>query len=239
MFTTPLIRFLFLALALAPACFTGAFPGSLHAQTVVRFQPLLAGEPLVLASGSEDNLGAAAGARKVEVLRWYLSDLELLRNGRTVFSPQKRHHLLDAEKPESLQLQLNTAPGLAYNELRFTLGVDSLTAAAGAFGEDLDPTNGMYWTWRSGYINFKLEGTVPECPARKNRFQFHIGGFQKPFASQREVRLAVSPAESHVIQVDLDRFFEAVNLKRQYQVMSPSTKSAELADLLVQVFKLK
>ena len=210
--------------------------GSLCGQTTVRFEPVLNDSTFTITNKNDKNLGAAAGAVKVEVLRWYLSDLTLLRNGKPVCTTEKRHHLLDAEKPGSLQLQLNTEPNLAYDELRFTLGVDSLTAAAGAFGGDLDPTNGMYWTWRSGYINFKLEGTSPECPARKKRFQFHIGGFQGPFASQREVRLAASPTPLVHIEVDLDRFFTAVDLAKEYQVMSPSETSAELADLLGGVF---
>lgn len=215
-----------------------ALSGSLRAQTVVHFLPTLAGKPLVLAQDTDTDLGADAGARQVETLRWYLSDLELLRDGKPVFVAKKRHHLLDAAQPESLSLHLPTGPDLHYDELRFILGVDSLTAASGAFGEDLDPTNGMYWTWRSGYINFKLEGSAPECPARKHRFQFHVGGFQGPFASQRQVRLPVSPAEVIRINVNLDRFFKAVDLKKQYQVMSPNAGSAELADLLVELFRL-
>lgn len=216
------------------------FSGVLSGQTVISFEPVLDGQALVLDAGSATGFeGAAAGAKKVEVLRWYLSNLELLRDGKAVFTPQKRHHLFDAEKPASLRLQLATEPDLSYDELRFTLGVDSLTAASGVFGEDLDPTNGMYWTWRSGYINFKLEGRSPECPARKNRFQFHVGGFQRPFAAQRIVRLAVSPAKNIRIMVDLDRFFAAVDLAEEYQVMSPDVGSAEMANLLVEMFQLK
>lgn len=218
--------------------FLSLLSGSVSGQTTLSFEPLLGGRVLVMNDDAGAGFGGEhAGAKKVEVLRWYLSDLELLRGGKTVFTPKKRHHLLDAEKPASLRLQLATEPNLSYDELRFTLGVDSLTAASGVFGQDLDPTNGMYWTWRSGYINFKLEGTAPECPARKNRFQFHVGGFQGPFAAQRVVRLAVSPAKNIRIMVDLDRFFTAVDLKEKYQVMSPDVGSAEMADVLVSLFQ--
>jgi hypothetical protein len=218
------------------------FSSALSAQTVLSFQPLLDGQSIVLGASIEGEAAGAeqgrrAGTNKVEILRWYLSNIELLQDGEVVFTPKKRHHLLDIEVPESLDLQLATATSLPYDELRFTLGVDSLTAAAGVFGGDLDPTNGLYWTWRSGYINFKLEGTSPKCPARKNRFQFHVGGFQGPFASQRNISLAVTPAETIRIDVDLDRFFKAVNLRKQYQVMSPNEASAEMADLLAEIFQ--
>ncbi|TXF86294.1 hypothetical protein FUA23_19435 [Neolewinella aurantiaca] len=213
------------------------FTSVLPAQTALSFRPILDGR--VLRSGADNAAGhdgAVAGARRVEVLRWYLSDIRFLQDGTTVFTPAKRHHLLDLEAPAGLNLQLATPPGLNYDEVSFTLGVDSLTAASGAFGGDLDPTRGMYWTWRSGYINFKLEGTDPECPVRQNRFQFHVGGFQGPFASQREVTLKVSPAAIVPVYLNLDRFFKTVNVKKQYQVMSPNEASAKMADLLAELF---
>jgi len=210
----------------------------LHAQdTEVIFMPLLGGEVLDLS-------GAAAGAAEVEIsngltvetLRFYLSEIVLLKDGTIVHRTTKQHHLLDAERPETLRLLLQ--PTADYDELRFTLGVDSLTAASGAFGSDLDPTNGMYWTWRSGYINFKLEGTSPDCPARKHRFQFHVGGFQAPFNSEREVRLRVSPGSVIPVRIDLDHFFNEMNLKADYQVMSPSERSMRMADVIAKLFKI-
>jgi hypothetical protein len=207
---------------------------TLSAQEVtIAFQPMLEGQALQLAEE-----GGAAGAEKVvEALRFYLSDVALLSEGQVVSAADKRHHLLDAAKPETMQLPLSVPEGTAYDELRFTLGVDSLTAASGAFGADLDPTNGMYWTWRSGYINFKLEGTAPECPARKHRFQFHVGGFQGPFNSEREVRLTVNPSSAIPIQINLDHFFDQVDLKEEYQVMSPNEEAMGVADLVAGLFK--
>lgn len=206
-------------------------------QVTVEFNPILDGKAL-------DFSGAAAGADNVkkgnglmvETLRFYLSNLVLLKGDSVVHRAAKRHHLLDAEQPESLRLPLQTTAD--YDELRFILGVDSLTAASGAFGGDLDPTNGMYWTWRSGYINFKLEGTSPNCPARKNRFQFHVGGFQGPFNSEREVRLRVNPATIILIQINLDQFFSQTDISIDYQIMSPNEQSSALADLLVKLFQV-
>jgi hypothetical protein len=208
---------------------------TLSAQEVtIAFQPVLEGEALQLVEE-----GGAAGAEKVvEALRFYLSDIALLNAGQVVSASNKRHHLLDAAKPKTMQLQLSVPEGITYDELRFTLGVDSLTAASGAFGGDLDPTNGMYWTWRSGYINFKLEGTAPDCPARKNRFQFHIGGFQGPFNSDREVRLKVSPSATIPMRINLDHFFDQTDLSTKYQVMSPNEEAMQVADLLVEVFRV-
>ncbi|WP_273444369.1 MbnP family protein [Neolewinella agarilytica] len=201
----------------------------------IDFRPLLNGVALEL----EEEGGASAGAREVEVLRFYLSELQLLEGEEVVFAEEDHHHLIDAAQVASLQLPLTLPPGLRYDGLRFTLGVDSLTAASGVFGGDLDPTNGMYWTWRSGYINFKLEGTSPDCPARKQRFQFHVGGFQAPFNSERRVTLAIKPARSISIIIDLDSFFADTDLSQQYQVMSPGELSMKVADRLTRMFRVE
>jgi hypothetical protein len=223
--------------------------GSVYGQmTEVVFQPILEGQELVLegadvvAERSRPAKPAAkrtTGAKSVETLRFYISNLQLLRNGDTVFTEDNSYHLLDAEAPSTLRLPLRLPTNLDYDELVFTLGVDSIASSAGAFSGDLDPTKGMYWTWRSGYINFKLEGTSPECPARKHRFQFHVGGFQAPFNSIRTIRLAVNPADEIAVAVDLDRFLKKIDLRQQYQVMSPTAEAMEMADLLVEMFEIR
>lgn len=198
----------------------------------VVFVPHLHGAPLALGKS-----GADAGAGEVvEAMQFYLSDLALLNDGQVVSTSTKRHHLLDAEKPKTLRLPLSVPDGVAYDELRFTLGVDSLTSAAGVFAGDLDPTNGLYWTWRSGYINFKLEGTAPGCPARNHRFQFHLGGFQAPYNSTQKISLSVHPAAVIPVSIDLDRFFAALDLSAEYRVMQPGAAAQRLAEVLAGAF---
>ncbi len=207
---------------------------SLNGQTL-QFQPTLRGTPLTLTDS-----GADAGAEiRIEAMRWYLSGFTLLQQGRVVYTAKDSHHLLDAAIPSSLKLSLGAPDALEYDAVRFTVGVDSLTAAGGAFDGDLDPTNGMYWTWRSGYINFKLEGTSRECPGRKNRFQYHIGGYQAPFNTTREVTLPTSTDDhTTVISVDLDVFFARVDIRKTYQIMSPNRAAMKAADDLSLIFRI-
>ncbi len=35
----------------------------------------------------------------------------------------------------------------------------------------------MYWSWNSGYIFFRLDGTSPVITGMGNVFQYHVGGF--------------------------------------------------------------
>jgi hypothetical protein len=65
------------------------------------------------------------------------------------------------------------------------IGVDSTRNVSGAQTGALDPTNDMFWTWNSGYIFVKMEGTSTSAPS--NDLTFHIGGFQSPNNTIRTV----------------------------------------------------
>lgn len=172
-----------------------------------------------------------------EVVKFYVSEFEFFKNGICVDSLTQKHFLIDNEKPESKIIDLTGASN-NYDELRFNIGIDSLTNCAGAMGNDLDPTTGMYWTWQSGYINFKLEGTTSSCPGRSNRFQYHLGGYQAPFATCAAVSLDISNQKNIVIELDTESFWEKNNVSETYEIMSPGKKAVELSNLVSQLFKL-
>jgi hypothetical protein len=58
------------------------------------------------------------------------------------------------------------------------VGVDSARNVSGAQTGALDPANGMFWTWNTGYIMAKLEGNAPTSPS--GTFEYRIGGFKEP-----------------------------------------------------------
>lgn len=173
----------------------------------------------------------------VNKLRFYISNMQLLKNDNPLASAIKKHQLIDIEKPESMNFILDHLPD--FDQIRFEIGVDSLTNSNGAHGEDLDPVHGMYWTWNSGYINFKLEGTSPKCDSRNNAYQFHIGGFIHPYNSIRSITLNVPEDADLNIILDLDRFISQLNFKEQHTIMSPSKTSMEIADLLTTIFSVE
>lgn len=189
--------------------------------------------------GSPYQLQASDEHVELSVLRFFISDIVLLYQGREVGKGLKAHHLVDLAVPESHVLNWKLKKGRRFDAIRFNVGVDSLTNVSGAQGGDLDPVTGMYWTWQSGYINFKLEGTAPQCPARKHKFQFHLGGFQEPFNSLQTISLPVDPATgASTIQIDLWKLFEQVDLKENYQVMNPNAAAVKLSALLPSLFTL-
>ena len=65
-----------------------------------------------------------------------------------------------------------------YNRISFTIGVDSARNVSGAQTGALDPLNGMFWTWNSGYVMAKLEGKSSVSSLVNNKMEYHIGGFR-------------------------------------------------------------
>lgn len=172
-------------------------------------------------------------------LMFYVSGFELLNDqGSVVYKEQDSYHLIDIEDSLSMDLVMINIPK-DYTHLKFSLGIDSLTNVGGAMGGDLDPIHGMYWTWQSGYIGFKMEGISPDCPTRKNRFNFHLGGYQGPYAAFGSRILSINKEKTIVIELDLNSVIREIDLEEQHTIMSPSQASAEMAQQVTQAFNIK
>ena len=105
---------------------------------------------------------------------YYISNIKLIKEDLTVFAESESYHLLKANTPGSLDIVLSNVPLGTYTGLQFMIGVDSTRNVSGAQTGALDPSNGMFWTWSSGYIMAKMEGTTNSG----NDLEFHIGGFK-------------------------------------------------------------
>lgn len=149
------------------------------------------------------------------------------------------YHLIDIANIESTLLSLQIPSGFYADSLRFTFGVDSLTNISGAMGGDLDPLHGMYWAWNSGFINMKLEGFSPICPARNHRFQLHIGGYQAPYQTSSIITLAVPSERMINIAVHIDKIIEYLNLDKEYEIMSPGKKARDISVRMSKMFSIK
>jgi hypothetical protein len=105
-------------------------------------------------------------------------------------------------------------------------------------GGDLDPTKGMYWTWQSGYINFKLEGTSPLCTTRNNEFQFHLGGYQKPNYCLQTLSFPIINSCKIDLELDVQKILEHVDLPRTNHIMSPSAEAVLISKIVANAFTL-
>ncbi len=175
---------------------------------------------------------------QINQLKFYISNIQFLKDDEIVFKELNSYHLIDFSLPASTTISIKTFRSISYNSIRFYLGIDSLTNVSGALGGQLDPTHGMYWTWQSGYINFKMEGQVSRKEEPSKEFQFHLGGYQQPFNALQKVELNVSD-EDIKIALNLNPFLKLINLSRDHHIMSPSTKAVELSEMLAKNFKVK
>jgi hypothetical protein len=120
---------------------------NISGQSYIKIEPTYESKPLILDSTYSDQT-------RITSLRFYIGNIKLMKDTQIVFE-HPSYQLMDAKFTETLKI---TVPKVSFNKIAFSIGIDSLTNNQGALTDDLDPQNGMYWTWQSGYINFKLEG---------------------------------------------------------------------------------
>lgn len=175
---------------------------------------------------------------EIETVKFYLTSIQLLHEKKIVYSENNSFHLIDLSIPSTLSFNLPFQTSFDFDEVTFNLGIDSLTNSSGVQGGDLDPTKGMYWTWQSGYINFKVEGTSLRCNTRNHEFNFHLGGFISPYNAIQKINLSTSSTKVINIGFDLKSFLDNINLEKQNHIMSPSDDAIELSKKAAQCFHI-
>ncbi len=183
-------------------------------------------------------LSASGDSARIETCLWYLSGIQLLSEGQLVWEEGQGYHLINALDTMKGAVSLSIPGSLHFDQVRFRVGVDSLANVSGALGGALDPLHGMYWTWQNGYINIKIEGRCNASPARKHEFQFHLGGYLSPFAAIQTVTLNTLTTADLLIAVDLAAWLNAIPMKDQHHIMSPSTEAVRLSQQFATLFHL-
>ncbi len=119
-------------------------------------------------------------------LKYYVSNIALIKSDGTEYVEDESYRLIDFNH-ENMEPTINLMdiPGGTYTTLRLTIGVDSTRNVSGAQKGALDPANGMFWNWNSGYIFVKAEGSTSATSA--DNFAYHIGGYASPNSAIREL----------------------------------------------------
>jgi hypothetical protein len=137
-------------------------------------------------------------------------------------STMKSVHLLDME--EGLACSI---PDEAESVI---LGIDSIQTVRTDFMGVLDPIHGMFWTWNSGYINVKIEGTSQRSTQRNHLFQMHLGGFSAPY--QTSIPLRIPRTIPIKLSIDIAPCMDALLNNHQGTLMSPGKHAHELMRIL-------
>lgn len=117
-------------------------------------------------------------------------------------------------------------------------GIDSITQQDGAREGDLDPFNGMYWAWHSGYIQLKLEALLRMKNGEQHEIILHAGGFAGGY--QPLIALSgIRQKKQSSFYVDLSTFITLITEKQIYKSMSPGPQSRMLMQAFSKCIKEK
>ncbi len=119
---------------------------------------------------------------------YFVSNFVLIKADGTQYTvpKDKCYHLVREGVDSSAELTIQDIPAGDYTGVKFIIGVDSAknTAPVSERTGDLDvagAASDMYWTWNSGYIFYKLEGTSPQAPydsmMQMAMMYYHVGGY--------------------------------------------------------------
>ena len=178
-----------------------------------------------------------------ETIKFYVSNFKILYTDKTSYKEPESYHLIDVENKFSLTFSMLNETQKTIQSIQFNIGVDSLASVSGAMKGDLDATKGMYWAWQSGFINMKIEGKSNSCKTRKNKFQFHVGGYLEPNYAIRIVKIPVEKSQitndKINLVLDLGKFFSEINLKETNTIMIPGKEAMKIADLTSKLFAIE
>jgi len=184
----------------------------------------------------------------VNKLKYYVGNCSL--SGNVIKKSKHNYFLVDASAQNNcLTIE---APVGEYNNLGFTLGVDSIDNCSGAQTDALDPINDMFWTWNSGYVFLKLEGSSPASTADLQRIQYHIGGYKG--ANNAASVIQLSPTDQSMIAIKknttteievvlhLDNFWNnphAIKINETPVCMLPGALAKKIASNFNGLFSIK
>lgn len=150
----------------------------------IEFDNRVGDQKLVLGTPAYKN--SAGESFAITKLNYFVSNISLKNENGTVIQFPDQYFLVRQTDVNSQKISLKNIPSGNYTELTYLIGVDSLKSVSPVTERTgvLDPTSygddGMYWSWNSGYIFMKLEGTSTAIPTTVNAnqaFAIHVGGF--------------------------------------------------------------
>ena len=188
----------------------------------------------------------------VKTCKFYIHGIEL-SNSLTNYAArvdQHNHYLINVIDSSASYITV-AVPALAYDGISFFIGVDSIRNVSGAQTGDLDPAQGMFWTWSTGYIMAKLEGTSPAASTPNHVIEYHIGGFKTTESVIRKVKLIFLPSKqvdlkqgsqsTVTISANINRWFNhttAIRISEKPVSMNPGLLATQIADNYATMFSV-
>ncbi len=184
----------------------------------------------------------------VTKLNYFITNIKLNNADGTQFIEPESYHLLKQSDPSSMTFEIAEVPNGTYNSVTFTIGVDSARNTQGAQTGALDVNNDMFWSWNTGYIMLKMEGTSSSSTQADNILQLHMGGFSGTNSVLRTVTLsfpqdmAMNNTQQHMhVTANMLKMFGDVNIidfATTSAIHMPGPDAKKIADNYQQMFSV-
>lgn len=181
-------------------------------------------------------------------LKYYIGFISLSENLQQLETLP--YYLVNAAN-EVNEIDIPAKPG-SLKSISFLLGVDSIYNCSGAQSGALDPMNDMFWTWNSGYIFFKLEGTSSASAADLNRIEHHIGGYKAGNNAAQKIQLIFpenkpclineNKVTEILVELNLDQYWngkEKIIISQLPLCMIPGAEALKIAGNFPGLFSIK
>lgn len=188
---------------------------------------------------------------KVTMFNYWVTNIVFINKDGSEYKEPESYRLLRSDKHATHHFHVPDVPAGTYTGMKFIIGVDVPRNTSGAQDGALDPAvNGdMYWSWNTGYIQAKMEGTSPQSTAANNAVIYHIGGVEPGKETPRSVTLNFgqdmtvgAQAGSIKIKADAGKWFGPGNPILIEQVSNTShggsANSLKIADNYQQMFSI-
>lgn len=240
---------------------TGDYDSSKNGSLMLNFDSMAGEDDLIMGDTLTNSLGEKFTVNRFQ---YYVSNIKLTAEDGSIYevptTSNSGYYFIKEGVNENVMLNV---PENNYTHVEFMVGVDSLrnTMAPEEREGVLDigdqETGGqMYWSWNSGYIFMRFEGTTNAIPDSigSDDFVIHVGGFggyDNPMPNNtRMVKITSHDGDmmkvredddvmGHIM-VDVMKIMDASNtysFSENYSVHSPM-KSGKFADNYVNMFML-
>jgi len=188
------------------------FTRSKSAVTTLRFKNMVGNKEMVLFDEMYTN--SFGEPFFISKFRYYISHISFLDVNNKETSMPGNYYLVN--EADSLSKIIQLPASSAIKSISFFVGVDSARNIGGVQTGSLDPMNGMFWTWNSGYVFAKLEGQSDSSHAPAHGLTWDVGGFRQRENALRKITLTLDnnytfTNNTITINADVLKWFDAVH----------------------------
>ncbi len=172
---------------------------------------------------------AAGNLYSITMLKYYISNVVLVHEDNTEHKLQN-YDLMDAfDLANFSTIEAKDVPYGKYTKMKFYVGIDKVRNHSGAQDGDLDPIHQMIWTWATGYIFSKHEGTFVNNIGDTVVMQYHMGTNNALADIEIPINLTVDKATKKMsILFDLNKMYNSPVIDFNTKAIRHSTSSDDI-----------